>query len=108
VSGAFTKTPDDHNLFISPSFTAFYTKPFRASKKILMSPELYIISTPLIYSSVDKVSVTDRTFSAFVGTGIDYQVTKRFKVNINYKANMSTNPSFPILSFFLIGSKINL
>lgn len=108
VSGAFTKTPDDNNLFISPSFTAFYTKPFRASKKILMSPELYVISTPLIYSSVDKVSVTDRTFSAFVGTGIDYQVTKRFKVNINYKANMSTNPSFPILSFFLIGSKINL
>jgi hypothetical protein len=27
---------------------------------------------------------------------------------MNYKANMSTNPSFPILSFFLIGSKINL
>lgn len=108
ISGAITKTPDDHNLFISPSITAFYTKPFRASKKILMSPELYIISTPLIYSSVDKVSVTDRTFSAFIGTGIDYQVTKRFKVNINYKANMSTNPSFPILSFFLIGSKINL
>jgi hypothetical protein len=108
VSGAITKTPDDQNLFISPSITAFYTKPFRASKKVLMSPELYIISTPLIYSSVDKVSVTDRTFSAFIGTGIDYQVTKRFKVNINYKANMSTNPSFPILSFFLIGSKINL
>lgn len=108
VSGAITKTPDDKNLFISPSITAFYTKPFRVNKKILMSPELYVISTPLIYSSVDKVSVTDRTFSAFVGTGIDYQITKRFKVNLNYKANMSTNPSFPILSFFLIGSKINL
>ena len=108
VSGAITKTPDDRNLFISPSITAFYTKPFRVNKKILMSPELYVISTPLIYSSVDKVSVTDRTFSAFIGTGIDYQITKRFKVNLNYKANMSTNPSFPILSFFLIGSKINL
>lgn len=108
VSGAITKTPDDRNLFISPSITAFYTKPFRVNKKIIMSPELYVISTPLIYSSVDKVSVTDRTFSAFIGTGVDYQITKRFKVNLNYKANMSTNPSFPILSFFLIGSKINL
>ena len=108
VSGAITKTPDDNNLFISPSITAFYTKPFRVNKKIMMSPELYVISTPLIYSSVDKISVTDRTFSAFIGTGIDYQITKRFKVNMNYKANMSTNPSFPILSFFLIGSKINL
>jgi len=108
VSGAVTKTPDDANLFISPSATAFYTRPFKAGKRMIISPELYVISTPLIYSSVDKVSVSDRTFSAFIGTGVDYQITKRFKVNMNYKANMSTNPSFPILSFFLIGSKINL
>jgi hypothetical protein len=108
ISGAVTKTPDDKNLFISPSATAFYTKPFKVGKRMILSPELYVISTPLIYSSVDKVSVSDRTFSAFVGTGVDYQISKRFKVNLNYKLNMSTNPEFPILSFFLIGSKINL
>ena len=106
ISGAVTKTPDDKNLFISPSATAFYTRPFKVGKRMILSPELYVISTPLIYSSVDKVSVSDRTFSAFIGTGVDYQISKRFKVNMNYKANMSTNPSFPILSFFLIGSKI--
>jgi hypothetical protein len=108
ISGAATKTPDDKNLFISPSATAFYTKPFKVGKRMILSPELYVISTPLIYSSVDKVSVSDRTFSAFVGTGVDYQISKRFKVNLNYKLNMSTNPEFPILSFFLIESKINL
>jgi hypothetical protein len=108
ISGAVSKTPDDVNLFISPSATAFYTKPFKVGKKLVLSPELYVISTPLIYSSVDKVSVSDRTFSAFIGTGVDYQISKRFKVNLNYKLNMSTNPEFPILSFFLIGSKINL
>ena len=108
VSGAMSKTPDDENLFISPSATAFYTKPFKAGKRMVLSPELYVISTPLIYSSVDKVTVSDRTFSAFIGTGVDYQISKRFKVNLNYKLNMSTNPDFPILSFFLIGSKINL
>jgi hypothetical protein len=27
---------------------------------------------------------------------------------MNYKLNTSTNPDFPILSFFLIGSKVNL
>jgi hypothetical protein len=27
---------------------------------------------------------------------------------MNYKANLSTNPECPILSFFLIGSKVNL
>ena len=108
VSGAVKKTPYDVNLFMSPSATAFYTKPFKVGKRLILSPELYVISTPLIYSSVDKVSVSDRTFSAFIGTGVDYQISKRFKVNMNYKLNMSTNPEFPILSFFLIGSKINL
>jgi hypothetical protein len=108
VSAAATKIPEDGNLFVSPSVTAFYTKPFKANPRLIISPEIYIISTPLIYSSVDKVTVTDRTFSAFLGSGFDYQLSKRFKFNFNYKLNMSTNPDFPILSFFLIGSKVNL
>lgn len=108
ISGTATKTPDDKNLFISPSLTGFYTKSFVVNKKLTISPEIYVISTPLIYTSIDKITVTDRTFSGFLGTGFDYQLTKRFRFNANYKANLSTNPEFPILSFFLIGSKINL
>jgi hypothetical protein len=108
ISAAATKIPEDGNVFVSPSVTAFYTKPFKANERLIISPEIYIISTPLIYSSVDKVTVTDRTFSAFLGSGFDYQLSKRFKFNFNYKLNMSTSPDFPILSFFLIGSKVNL
>jgi hypothetical protein len=108
ISGAITKTPDDKNLFISPSITAFYTKPIQANKKLTISPEIYVISTPVVYSSVDKITVTDRYFSGFLGSGFDYQLSRRFKLNLNYKANLSTNPEFPILSFFLIGSKVNL
>jgi len=101
-------TGEQKNTFISPSVTAFYTKPFKAGKRLIISPELYIISTPLIYSTKEKITTTDRTFSGFLGSGFDYQLTRRFKLNMNYKANLSTNPDFPILSFFLIGSKINL
>lgn len=108
VSGAIAKLPSDSNLFISPSFTAFYTRPFSPNKKLTISPEIYLISTPVVYSSVDKITVTDRTFSAFLGSGFDYKISRRFKLNVNYKANLSTNPDFPILSFFLIGSKVNL
>jgi hypothetical protein len=108
ISGSITKSPEDVNLYLSPAMTAFYTKPFKVGKRMILSPELYVISTPLMYSSVDKVSVSDRTFSAFIGTSVDYQFSKRFKVNMNYKLNTSTNPNFPVLSFFLIGSKINL
>jgi hypothetical protein len=73
-----------------------------------MSPEIYMMSTPLVYSTKEKVTITDRFFSGFLGSGFDYQISKRFKFNMNYKANLSTNPQIPILSFFLIGSKVNL
>ena len=109
TSAAVTKVNgEEKNTFVSPSLTAFYTKPFKSGKRLTISPELYIISTPLIYSAKEKITTTDRTFSAFIGSGFDYQITRRFKLNMNYKANLSTNPEFPILSFFLIGSKINL
>jgi hypothetical protein len=108
ASVASTLVAETKSTFFSPTITAFYTRPFPVNKKLTISPELYIMSTPLIYSSQDKVAATDRTFSAFVGSGFDYYITKRFKFNFNYKANLSTNPEIPILSFFLIGSKVNL
>lgn len=110
VSGAASVISEDDNTFFSPSITAFYTKPFYLNKRkrFTISPELYIISTPLIYSTKDKVTQSDRTFSFFAGSGFDYQISKKFKFNVNYKLNASTNREFPILSFFLVGSKINL
>lgn len=108
ISGAATVIATDKSGYYSPSITAFYTRPIKVNKKLIISPEIYIISTPLVYSTKEKVTVSDRYFSGFIGSGIDYQVSKRFKVNVNYKANLSTNPQFPILSFFLIGSKVNL
>jgi hypothetical protein len=106
VSGALIS--EDKSSFFSPTITAFYTRPFTAGKKLTISPELYIMSTPLIYSAKDRVTSTDRTFAAFIGSGFDYKITKRFKFNFNYKLNVSTNSEIPMLSFFLIGSKVNL
>jgi len=108
LSGAVSIIAEDKSGFYSPSITAFYTRPFKVNKKLMVSPELYVMSTPLVYSTKEQVTITDRYFSGFLGSGFDYQITKRFKVNMNYKANLSTNPEIPILSFFLIGSKINL
>jgi len=108
VSGAVSIIAEDKSGFYSPSITAFYTRPFKVGKKLMVSPELYVMSTPLVYSTKEQVTITDRFFSGFLGSGFDYQISKRFKVNLNYKANLSTNPEIPILSFFLIGSKVNL
>jgi len=108
VSASGALVSENKTSFFSPTITAFYTRPFATGKKLTISPELYIMSTPLIYSAQDKVTSTDRNFSAFVGSGFDYKITKRFKFNFNYKLNISTNREIPILSFFLIGSKVNL
>jgi hypothetical protein len=108
ISAAATVISQEKSGYYSPSITGFYTRPFKVGKKLVVSPELYVISTPLVYSTKEKVSITDRYISGFIGSGFDYQLSKRFKINLNYKANMSTNPDFPILSFFLIGSKVNL
>ena len=108
VSGAVSIISEDKSGYYSPSVTAFYTRPFKVSKKLMISPEFYVMSTPLVYSTKEQVTITDRFFSGFVGSGFDYQISKRFKINMNYKANISSNPDIPILSFFLIGSKVNL
>ena len=108
VSGAVSIISEDKSGYYSPSVTAFYTRPFKVSKKLMISPELYVMSTPLVYSTKEQVTITDRFFSGFLGSGFDYQISKRFKINMNYKANISSNPDIPILSFFLIGSKVNL
>ena len=108
VSASGALISENKSSFFSPTITAFYTKPFTTGKKLTISPELYIMSTPLIYSAQDRVTSTDRTFAAFIGSGFDYKITKRFKFNFNYKLNISTNTEIPMLSFFLIGSKVNL
>jgi hypothetical protein len=108
ISASGALISEDKSSFFSPTVTAFYTRPFVTGKKMTISPELYIMSTPLIYSAKDKVTSTDRTFAAFIGSGFDYKISKRFKFNFNYKLNISTNTDIPMLSFFLIGSKINL
>jgi hypothetical protein len=108
VSASGALISEDKSSFFSPTVTAFYTRPFITGKKLTISPELYIMSTPLIYSAKDKVTSTDRTFASFIGSGFDYKITKRFKFNFNYKLNISTNTEIPMLSFFLIGSKVNL
>lgn len=108
VSASGALISEDKSSFFSPTVTAFYTRPFTTGKKLTISPELYIMSTPLIYSAKDRVTSTDRTFASFIGAGFDYKITKRFKFNFNYKLNVSTNTEIPMLSFFLIGSKVNL
>jgi hypothetical protein len=108
ISCALSNIKIDKSIFLAPSLTAFYTRPFQVSTRLSVSPELYLMANPIMYSTKDRVTSVDRSVGFFGGSGFDYQLSRRFKINFNYKVNASTKKDFPVLSFFLIGSKVNL
>jgi hypothetical protein len=95
-------------VMLSPSIIAFYTRPYQVSKKQTVSPELYVISSPVMFGQKDKKATYDANVSFFTGAGTDIRFSKKFKLNINFKVNISTNPNLPLMSVFALGSKINL
>ena len=95
-------------VMLSPSIIAFYTRPYQVSRKQVVSPEIYVISSPVMFGQRDKKATYDANVSFFTGAGTDIRFSKKFKLNINFKVNISTNQSVPLMSVFALGSKINL
>ena len=95
-------------VMLSPSIITFYTRPYQISKKQTVSPEIYVISSPIMFGQRDKKATYDPNVSFFTGAGTDIRFSKKFKLNINFKVNISTNSSTPLMSVFALGSKINI
>lgn len=98
----------DVQLIVAPSIIIFYTRPYKIARKQTISPELYIISSPVTYGLTDRIASYDRNVSFFTGAGTDLSITRTFKLNLNFKVNISTNPDVPVMNAFSLGSKINL
>ena len=98
----------DVQLIVAPSIILFYTRPYKIARKQTISPELYIISSPVMYGLTDRIASYDRNVSFFTGAGTDLSITRTFKLNLNFKVNISTNPAVPVMNAFSVGSKINL
>jgi hypothetical protein len=101
------KGADSYSYTFASSTTAFWTKPYQISRKSTLSPGIFLMASPYSYNSA-----TGNTWSynvaGLVGTGYSFKLSKRFGFNIDYKANISSVPGTPILSFFMIGSKLQL
>jgi len=89
------------------SATAFWTKPYQINLKTTLSPGVFIMSSPYAYSTA-LGNNWNYNVNGLIGCGYSYKLTKRFGLNLDYKAMISTIPGSPILSFFLIGSKLSL
>jgi hypothetical protein len=93
---------------LSSSFVAFWTKPYQYSRKITLSPQVFVMSSPISYAPTSGYTYVSRNLGFLIGTGIDYKISKRFGFGINYKANINTTKGTPILHNFLIGSRLIL
>ena len=75
---------------------AFYTKPITFSKRLTISPDIYLSN-----SLTQDVGV-------LTGASFDIALTKRFKFNFGLKTGFNTNPDVPMMYMSMIGTKINL
>ncbi len=92
---------------ISPSLISFAMYPITVGRKTI-TPDLFMIASPWAISLNSGVQSRNRDLTFLTGFATDFKITRKFKVNVNFKIMVSTaDQSIPIRSF-MIGSKLNL
>ena len=81
-------------------------KPFPYSRKVTLTPQVFVMQSPLAWNTVTGGSTVSRTPGAMIGLGYDYKLSKRFGFSASYKAAMSFTPEFSLLNNIQIGSKM--
>ena len=73
-----------------------------------VTPDLFMIAAPWGISLKDGAQTRSRDLTFLTGFATDFKITRKFKVNVNFKIMLGTaDQSIPIRSF-MIGSKLNL
>jgi hypothetical protein len=93
---------------LSASMVVFWTKPYIINSKLTLSPQVFLMNSPISWNSVNKETTVNRQFTFLVGSSVDYKLSKRFNLSFNYRASGVSNFSTPILNNFLIGSRFIL
>jgi hypothetical protein len=94
------------NLSLATSAVVFWTKPYIVNPKLTLSPQVFLMNSPISYNPKTGESTVNRQFSFLVGSSFDYKISKRFGLSLNYRALGASGS--PILSNFLIGSRLML
>jgi hypothetical protein len=89
--------------FLTSSIVLFGMKPFQYSKRLGITPELFLMSSPLNYSFGSDNLASVSQLSYIIGSSFDIAISKRFKLSTNVKY---MGPVHTI--GLLIGTKFNL
>jgi hypothetical protein len=95
-----------YDVSLSSSLVGFWMKPYTYSRKVTLTPQVFLMQSPLAWNTVTGGSTVNRTPGAMVGLGYDYKISKRFGFSASYKAAMSFGDSFSLLNNIQIGSKL--
>ena len=108
VNYTFSVAGADKGLNLSNNILLFYTVPVPVSKRLTVSPDIYLSGSSTGYLTAQKKFITSNDVGIMTGASFDIALTKRFKFNFALKTSLNTNPIIPPTYFGMIGTKINL
>jgi hypothetical protein len=94
---------DNKQQFWASSIVLFGMKPIQYSKRLGITPEVFLMSSPLSYSSKSSDLTAASQLSYIFGSSFDISVSKRFKLALNVKY---MGPVHTV--GLLVGTKFNL
>lgn len=108
VNYTFSVAGADEGLNLSNNILLFYTVPVPISKRLTISPDIYLSGSATGYLTAQQKFVTSNDIGVLTGASFDIALTKRFKFNFALKTSLNTNPIVPQTYMGMIGTKINL
>ena len=108
VNYTFSVAGADEGLNLSNNILLFYTVPVPVSKRLTISPDIYLSGSSTGYLTAQQKFITSNDVGIMTGASFDIALTKRFKFNFALKTSLNTNPIIPPTYFGMIGTKINL
>jgi len=108
VNYTFSVAGADKGMNLSNNILLFYTVPVPVSKRLTVSPDIYLSGSSTGYLTAQKKFITSNDVGIMTGASFDIALTKRFKFNFALKTSLNTNPIIPPMYFGMIGTKINL
>jgi hypothetical protein len=95
-----------YDVSLSASAVGFWMKPFQYSRKVTLTPQVFVMQSPIAWNTMTGNSSVSRTPGAIIGLGYDYKISKRFALSTSYRGAMTFEPNFNLLHNFQIGSKM--
>jgi hypothetical protein len=99
-------TKGGYDVSLMASAVGFWMKPYQYSRKVTLTPQVFVMQSPLSWNTVTGSSAVSRTPGGIIGLGYDYKISRRFGFSASYKAAMTFTPEFSLMNNFQIGSKM--